>query len=48
MIAGFRAGVLDEAFPVPVILVSVASACVMLAAGIEYFVRVERRFADVI
>jgi hypothetical protein len=40
--------VLHQPFPMPLILVSTASALVMLAVGIRFFVRVERRFADVI
>lgn len=48
MISGFRAAVLGESFPLAVILVSTASAILMLAAGMQYFLQVERRFADVI
>lgn len=48
LIAGFRTGVLGGPFPWGVILVSTASAIVLLLAGGSYFVQVERRFADVI
>jgi lipopolysaccharide transport system permease protein len=48
MIAGFRASVLGQPFPGGVILVSTISAFVMFSAGVQYFGRVERRFADVI
>jgi lipopolysaccharide transport system permease protein len=48
MISGFRTGVLRAPMPVGVIAVSAASAVVMLAAGVRYFLQVERRFADVI
>ncbi|PYR42885.1 MAG: phosphate ABC transporter permease [Acidobacteria bacterium] len=48
MISGFRASVLGTPFPVGVILVSSIATVVLLAAGVRYFVQVERRFADVI
>lgn len=48
MLAGFNAALLGEAFPLRLIGVSLASAAVLLAIGVSYFVRVERRFADVI
>jgi homopolymeric O-antigen transport system permease protein len=48
MIAGFRACVLGGSFPWQVILISSVSAVVMFAAGVRYFLQVERRFADVI
>jgi lipopolysaccharide transport system permease protein len=48
MIAGFRASVLGGPYPQRVILISSISALVMFAAGIRYFLQVERRFADVI
>jgi len=48
MIGGFRTGVLGEPLPAGVIAVSALSAAVMLAAGVRYFLQVERRFADVI
>ena len=48
MIAGFRTSVLGGPYPERVIAISSASAVVMLAVGIRYFLQVERRFADVI
>jgi lipopolysaccharide transport system permease protein len=48
MIAGFRASVLGGPFPARVILISWVAALVMFAAGVRYFLQVERRFADVI
>jgi lipopolysaccharide transport system permease protein len=48
MIGGFRTAVLGEPMPFGVIAVSSASAACLLAAGVHYFVQVERRFADVI
>jgi lipopolysaccharide transport system permease protein len=48
MIGGFRRAVLGEPMPFGVMAVSAASASVLLAAGVHYFVQVERRFADVI
>jgi hypothetical protein len=40
--------VVGGAAPADVILVSSASAAVLLLAAVRYFVQVERRFADVI
>jgi len=48
MISGFRASVLGTPFPAGVILVSSIATAVLVAAGVRYFVQVERRFADVI
>ena len=48
MIAGFRASVLGGPYPERVILISTISAVVMFAAGVRFFLQVERRFADVI
>jgi ABC-type polysaccharide/polyol phosphate export permease len=48
MIAGFRSSVLGGPFPTRVILISTVSALLMFAAGVRYFLQVERRFADVI
>ena len=48
MIAGFRASVLGGPFPARVILIAGVAALVMFAAGVRYFLQVERRFADVI
>ena len=48
MVTGARAAVFGEPFPLDVIAVSFVSAAVLLAAGVRYFLQVERRFADVI
>jgi lipopolysaccharide transport system permease protein len=48
MIAGFRASVLGGPYPAGVIAISSAAALVLCAAGVRYFLQVERRFADVI
>ena len=48
LVAGFRASVVGGAMPAGVILVSSASAAILLLAAVRYFVQVERRFADVI
>ena len=48
MIAGFRTSVLGGLYPERVIVISSASAVVMIAVAIRYFLQVERRFADVI
>jgi lipopolysaccharide transport system permease protein len=48
MIAGFRTSVLGGPYPERVILISSVSAVVLFAAGVRYFLQVERRFADVI
>ena len=48
LVAGFRASVVGGPAPADVILVSSASAAVLLLAAVRYFVQVERRFADVI
>jgi lipopolysaccharide transport system permease protein len=48
MTVGFRASVLPGPLPTGVIAFSFASAGVLLVFGILYFLRVERRFADVI
>ena len=48
LVAGFRASVVGGAMPADVILVSSASAAILLLAAVRYFVQVERRFADVI
>jgi ABC-type polysaccharide/polyol phosphate export permease len=48
MIAGFRAGVLGGRFPLDLILISGMSGLVLCAAGVRYFLQMERRFADVI
>lgn len=48
LVAGFRASVVGGPAPADVILVSSASAALLLLAAVRYFVQVERRFADVI
>jgi len=48
LIGGVRWAVLDGPWPGTVILLSAASAVVLLVAGFAYFQRAERKFADVI
>jgi lipopolysaccharide transport system permease protein len=48
MISGFRASVLGAPLPVAVVGISFVAALVFFAVGTTYFLRVERRFADVI
>ena len=48
MIAGFRTSVLGGPYPERVLAISSASAVVLIAIGVRYFLQVERRFADVI
>jgi lipopolysaccharide transport system permease protein len=48
VIEGFRSAFLGSAFDVPGMLVSLAVAAILFAAGIAYFGKVERRFADII
>jgi len=48
MISGFRSALLGEPFEWPVIAVSAMAAATILAVGLFYFRRVERRFADII
>ena len=48
MIAGFRGCILGGRFPMDVIAISSVSGLAMFAAGVRYFVQMERRFADVI
>jgi lipopolysaccharide transport system permease protein len=48
MITGFRTAVLGGQLPLDIILTSTGVSVVLLAAGLRYFTRVERRFADVI
>lgn len=48
MITGFRTAVLGGSLPLDIILTSTGVSVVLLAAGLRYFTRVERRFADVI
>jgi lipopolysaccharide transport system permease protein len=48
VIEGFRSAFLGRPFDVPGMLVSLAIAGILFAAGIAYFSKVERRFADII
>jgi len=48
VIEGFRSAFLGSAFDVPGMLVSLVIAAILFAAGIAYFGKVERRFADII
>ena len=48
VIEGFRSAFLGRPFDVPGMLVSLAIAAMLFAAGISYFEKVERRFADII
>ncbi len=48
MISGFRSALLGEPFSSDVILVSAAAALVFLVVGVQYFLQVQRRFADII
>jgi lipopolysaccharide transport system permease protein len=47
-IEGFRSVFLGRPFDVPGILISLTFAVIVFAAGIAYFEKVERRFADII
>ena len=48
VIEGFRSAILGSPFDIPGMLVSFAIAATLFAAGISYFGKVERRFADII
>jgi homopolymeric O-antigen transport system permease protein len=48
VIEGFRSAFLGRPFDVPGMLISLAIAAMLFAAGISYFEKVERRFADII
>jgi len=48
MVIGFRTAVLGGPMPYDLLIVSAVVAAVLLAAGLRYFMTVERRFADVI
>jgi homopolymeric O-antigen transport system permease protein len=48
VIEGFRSAFLGRPFDVPGMLISLAIAATLFAAGISYFEKVERRFADII
>jgi lipopolysaccharide transport system permease protein len=47
-IEGFRWSLLGGSWPGPEVFVSIATAVVVLVGGVLYFLRMERRFADVI
>jgi lipopolysaccharide transport system permease protein len=48
VIEGFRWALLGAPWPGPGVLVSLATTAIVLAGGVLYFLRMERRFADVI
>jgi lipopolysaccharide transport system permease protein len=48
LVEGFRSAFLGKPFDVPSIAVSLAASAVIFAAGVAYFGKVERRFADII
>jgi lipopolysaccharide transport system permease protein len=48
LVEGFRAAFLDKSFDLPGLAISFAMATIMLIAGVAYFEKVERRFADII
>lgn len=48
MVSGFRAALLNQPIEWPVCLVSFASAAVLLAVGLTWFQRLERRLADIV
>jgi lipopolysaccharide transport system permease protein len=48
MIEGFRAALLQQPFAGDVIAISTLSALALFGIGVQYFLQVERRFADVI
>jgi lipopolysaccharide transport system permease protein len=48
MISGFRSAALGEPFVLDTILISSLMAILILVAGVQYFLQVQRRFADII
>lgn len=48
LVEGFRSAFLGKPFDVPGLLISFMTAIALFAAGVAYFERVERRFADII
>jgi len=48
VVAGFRSAILGTDFPTQAFAVSLLSGLVLLTIGVRYFLRVERRFADII
>jgi lipopolysaccharide transport system permease protein len=48
IVAAFRWAILGIDFPIQSLVLSLISAIVLLAIGVRYFLRVERRFADII
>jgi len=48
IVTGFRAAILGTEFPAATVAVSLLSGLVLLFVGVSYFLRVERRFADII
>ena len=47
IIDGFRSAILGKPWNVPTLLVSAASAVVLVSAGVLYFRKTERRFSDI-
>ena len=48
IVAGFRSAILGTEFPTQAFVVSLLSGLFLLTIGVRYFLRVERRFADII
>jgi ABC-type polysaccharide/polyol phosphate export permease len=48
LLEGFRWSLVGAPFPGPEALVSLATGIVVVASGIVYFGRAQRRFADII
>jgi lipopolysaccharide transport system permease protein len=48
MVIGFRTAILGGPMPYDLVIVSAVVAAALLAAGLRYFIAVERQFADVI
>jgi lipopolysaccharide transport system permease protein len=48
IVAGFRSAILGTEFPMNAFAVSLLSGLILLTIGVRYFLRVERRFADII
>jgi lipopolysaccharide transport system permease protein len=48
IVEGFRAACFGRPFDAGSLLLSAAGAALLVAAGVAYFEKVERRFADII
>ncbi len=48
LVEGFRSAVLGRPFDVPALAVSVIAVAAAFLVGVSYFVKIERRFADII